>query len=163
MLKALSLCLVVVFCSLSIDSVRDLYKEASKSKANTEEFYAQLKSVKNSDNAVLVGYKAAAIALKARFEKPIKSKKQLFLEAKTLLEKQIERKPNEIELRLIRLSIQENTPKILKYKGNMNEDKNFILKNISAVKNKKQLDYFKAFVAQSKSFTSQEKNTISKR
>lgn len=162
MFKILFISFLTLTVSLSVDNVRELYKNAPKSKSNAEQFYTQLKNVKNSDNVVLVGYKAAAIALKSRFEKPIKIKKQLFLEAKTLLEKQIERKPNEIELRLIRLSIQENTPKILKYKQNIEEDKKFIYKNVKAITNVEKLNYIKAFVAQSKSFTSQEKNIISK-
>lgn len=160
MVKFLLISFLALTASLPVDSVRELYKNAPNSKANAEEFYNKLKSVKNTDNSVLVGYKAAAIALKSRFEKPIKSKKQLFLEAKTLLEKQIERNPNEIELRLIRLSIQESVPKILKYKQNIEVDKDFIYKNATAITNVAKLNYIKDFVAQSKSFSSQEKSVI---
>lgn len=160
MVKFLLISFLALTASLSVNSVRELYKNAPKSIANAEEFYTKMKSVKNTDNAVSVGYKAAAIALKSRFAKPIKSKKQLFLEAKTLLEKQIERNPNEIELRLIRLSIQESVPKILKYKQNIEEDKDFIYKNATAITNVAKLNYIKDFVAQSKSFSSQEKSVI---
>lgn len=160
MLKILLISFLTLTASMSADSVRELYKNASKSKANSEEFYNKLKSVKNTDNVILLGYKAAAIALKSRFEKPVKSKKHLFLKAKALLEKQIERDPNEIELRLIRLSIQESVPKILKYKQNIEEDKDFIYKNIAAITNMEKSNYIKAFVAQSKSFSNQEKSII---
>lgn len=157
MVKNLIIFLFVVMIPLSIDNVRELYKGASKSKEKSDELYQALQSVKTSDDALLVGYKAASVTLKAKFAKEIKIKKELFKQGATLLEQQIEREPQNIELRLIRLSIQENTPKILKYHQNITEDKEFIINNISFIKNKNELNYFKDFIAQSKSFTDKEK------
>lgn len=162
MLKSLFILFIFVLGSPSIDNIRELYKDASASKTKSEAFYKELKNVKNSDDAVLVGYKSASIVLKARFIKGVKEKKSLFKEGVTLLESKIKSNPKNIELRLIRLSIQENTPKILKYKKNISEDKSFIKRNISYIKNKKKLTYFKNFVSQSKSFTNQEKSVILK-
>jgi hypothetical protein len=57
------------------------------------------------------------------------------------------------------LSIQEKSPKILKYNGNIKEDKNYLLDHYeeqsSALKT-----YIKNFILQSKSFSPAEKQTI---
>lgn len=161
-MKSLYILFLFITLTPTINGVRNLYKEASASKKNAEILYNKLKNVdENSKDIVLVGYKGASIALKAKFTKGIKNKKKLFKEGVSLLEKQITQKPNDIELRLIRLSIQENTPKILKYQQNITEDKNLIVKNIGHIKNKKKQAYFKDFVSQSKSFTKEEKTVIS--
>lgn len=146
----------------SIHKVRDLYKASSSSKEKAIAFYNTLKNVKTTDGYVLNSYKAASIALKAKYEKGIKNKKALFKEGVLSLEKNIAKHPNNIELRLIRLSIQENTPKLLKYKKNIFEDKSFINKHLKKVTDKKLRNYIKTFVLQSKSFTKEEKNVISK-
>lgn len=150
------------FASVSISEVRELYKNCSISKEKALHFYQKLANVeKNDKNIVLSSYKAAAITLKSKYEKGLKRKKQLFKEGALLLEENIKKEPNNIELRLIRLSIQENVPKILRYKKNITEDKHFIYKNLHQVKNKKLRNYIKTFVLQSKSFTKEEKNVLS--
>ena len=69
--------------------------------------------------------------------------------------------PNNVEARLIRLSIQENTPKLLKYKANIDADKKQILllfdKQSSDLK-----EYIKNYVKQSKIFTEAEKQQLNK-
>jgi len=70
----------------------------------------------NKENKVLLAYKGAAIAMKAKFAKQIKEKKNLFVEGVKLIENSVKSEPNNLEIRLIRLSIQENSPKILNYK-----------------------------------------------
>lgn len=78
MVKNLIIFLFVVMIPLSIDNVRELYKGASKSKEKSDELYQALQSVKTSDDALLVGYKAASVTLKAKFAKEIKNKKRTF-------------------------------------------------------------------------------------
>ncbi len=153
-----------LFFSLAIpaQNVRELYKDAPKTKLKSDKFYNKLKNIKERDNAVLVGYKSASMILKAKFVKGIKNKKKFFKQGVLLLEKQIKRQPKNIELRFIRLSIQENTPKRLKYQKNINTDKSFIKRNLKFVKNKKDLVYFRTFITQLKSFTKEEKANLGK-
>lgn len=146
----------------SISEVRELYKKASDSEEVAKAFYTQLKNIKKTDNATLVGYKAASLTVKAKHEEKIKDKKSYFKEGINLLEYIIEKKPNNIELRLIRLSIQENSPKLMKYKLNINEDKTFIYKQLSHIKNKSLREHIKGYVSKSGAFTTQEKTVISK-
>lgn len=76
-----------------------------------------------------------------------------------MLEFAVASEPNNIEIRLIRLSIQEKVPKIVNYNKNKKEDKDFLLEH-----NKEQSGnlktYIKHFMLQSKSFSTAEKQTI---
>ena len=110
----------------SISEVRDLYKKGSTSKDIASEMFTQLENVKESDDYIFAAYKGAALTLMAKHAKKIKDKKKYFKEGATLLEKVITSHPYDIELRFIRLSIQQNSPKILKYKGNITKDKSYI-------------------------------------
>jgi hypothetical protein len=83
----------------------------------------------------------------------------MFIAGVTMVEKAIKNDPNNIEIRLIRLSIQENTPKILKYKSNITEDKNIIISTFDR-QSKDLKVYIKLYVKQSKVFTEEEKKTI---
>lgn len=148
---------VGLFINPNLEEVRNLYKKSPNSKTIALQLYKKLEDVKQSKNGILLAYKGASITLKAKYTKGIKNKKKLFKQGVVILEKQIAKQPNHIELRLIRLSIQENIPKILKYKKNILQDKKFIQNNFKKVKNKKLKSYIKEFVLQSKSFSEEEK------
>ncbi|MCF6346971.1 MAG: hypothetical protein L3J20_01560 [Flavobacteriaceae bacterium] len=145
----------------SISEIRELYKEAPNSQKITLQLVKELETIKKTDNAVLVGYKAASLTLLAKNSKGVKTKKGYFKEGKELLEFIISKNPKNIELRFIRLTIQEKTPKFLKYKEHINEDKSFIYNQLKNVKDSNLQTYIKGFVLQSKSFSIEEKNVIS--
>lgn len=137
-----------------------MYVASSESKINALDFYETMEKYDNN-NETLLAYKGAAIAIKAKYLKTVKEKKEWFTKGATILENSIKSNPNNIESRLIRLSIQENTPKILKYKQNIEEDKKQILLLYSKQSNDLKL-YVKDYVSQSKIFTELEKQQISK-
>lgn len=141
-----------------LSSVREQYSEATKSQKSAEDFY-NLVANASKDNKVMQAYKGAAIALKAKFAKDRKAKKSLFIDGVKLIENAIKSEPNNIELRLIRLSIQENTPKILNYKSNINEDKKLILTNFGK-QNQSLKEHIASFVKQSAVFSEIEKKSI---
>ena len=95
-------------------------------KAKATEFYELLVTVTKEDQVNLVAYKGASIALHAKQSKKVKDKKELFLEGVSYIEFAIKKEPDAIEPRFVRLTIQENTPKLLKYKRNIEEDKTVI-------------------------------------
>ncbi len=153
-----------VFClnmqSLNFDAVRTAYKEAAQDKTKVETFHKSMSRVHEKDNPILVAYKGASIALLAKQAKSIKDKKEGFQEGVSLIEMAIDKSPNNIEVRFVRLSIQENTPKILKYKSNIDADKQFILAQFKNIKFSHLKNHIKDYISQSKVFTDEEKSVI---
>lgn len=141
-----------------ISTVRENYIQASQSKEKADEFCDAMEKY-NGDNKTMLAYKGASIALKAKFASDRKIKKDFFIKGVEILEKAVKAEPNNAEIRLIRLSIQENTPKILNYKSNIEEDKKVILSTFDK-QNKAFKEHLKAFVMQSKSFNAQEKELM---
>ncbi|RTY93938.1 hypothetical protein [Flavobacterium sp. GT3R68] len=153
--------IIISISSLLIQDLPDIREDyflASKSKENTEKFYL-LMSKCEKETGVFQAYKGAAIALKSRYATDAKTKKKLFIEGVKGVELALKNNPNNAEIRLIRLSIQEHTPKILKYKAQINEDKKILLDSFEqqtpALK-----AYIKKYAHQSKVFSEQEKQAL---
>jgi len=146
--------------SIDLNSIRDGYKKAAQDKTKVSSLNTQLASVTKNDKPILVAYKGAGIALKGRYAKKIKDKKQFFVEGVSLVEYALKKAPNNIELRFIRLGIQENTPKLLKYKGKIIEDKDYILSRFKAVKSSNLKKHIKDYVLQSNVFSVEEKEVF---
>ena len=88
-----------------------------------------------------------------------KDRRTLVKTGATNLENIIKENPNNIELRVIRMSVQENIPKIVGYSSSLKADKNFILSDYS--KQSPALKaYIKNFAAQSKTMSIAEKNSL---
>ncbi|RED43138.1 hypothetical protein DFQ10_10650 [Winogradskyella eximia] len=162
LLNVLILAISITVLSLDVSTVRNAYKEAAQDSSKIEAFSKLLTNVSKNDDVTLVAYKGAAIALLARNEKRIKDKKDLFVEGISYVEYAIEKAPNNIEVRFIRLGIQENTPKILKYKGDIEEDKQFILKQFKNINSSNLRNHIKDYILQSKSFSDEEKSVFSR-
>lgn len=143
----------------SITEIRKLYATASSSESNAKEFATKLNEVSKEDNKTLVAYKGASLTIISRLEKKISDKSKKFKEGSSLIEYAVANEPNAIEIRMIRLSVQENVPKIVSYRGNKKEDKKFLLDHY-----KEQTGALRAyigdFIAQSKSFTAVEKQLV---
>ncbi|SEN66309.1 hypothetical protein SAMN05444671_2050 [Flavobacterium sp. CF108] len=140
-------------------SIRKIYPDVIKSETNAKEFTEKLAGVSPNDDATLVAYKAASILLDSKFKDKLKNKIARFKEGAKLLESTIKSEPNNIEIRMIRLSIQENVPGVTGYKKNIKEDKKFITAHY-AEQNAALKDYLKDFVLQSKSFSDKEKQFV---
>lgn len=147
--------------SQNLSEVRVAYKEAAQDKEKVLAFYDMLIDVNKENNVALVAYKGAAIALKAKYAETLKDKKEGFVEGVSYIEFAIEKEPNAIEPRFIRLGIQENTPKILKYKDHIEGDKLFLLKQYQYISSENLKGHIKDYILQSKVFTAEEKRSIS--
>lgn len=147
----------LLFLLSDLTTVRKQYLGAPNSPEVTEELFESVKAVKDdsSDNT-LVAYKAAAYTLMAKHEKVLLKKKDLFTQGAKLLEAVIKRDPSNYEARLLRLSIQENAPKITGYNKKIAEDKSFLVRNFKIQKPDLK-EYTKGFVKVSASFNSEEK------
>ena len=109
------------------------------------------------DNTILVAYKGAVSALTAKYTKDNTERKELFKNGVLLLEFAVSQKPENIEIRCLRLSIQENSPKFLKYRSNIEEDKTFILNHYEKTKSKAVKEFVKSYILQSTGFNTEEK------
>ena len=146
------------FNNPSIAEIRKWYPNASKSENNAKEFALKLADVSDNDKTI-AAYKGASITMIAKFKKKVSDKINTFKEGTKLIEIAVSNEPNNIEIRLIRLSVQENVPAIVKYKKNISEDKIFILKHFKE-QSPILKEYIKSFILQSKSFSAEEQKTI---
>lgn len=146
--------------SLDMDTVRNSYQSAANDKSKVDGFYELLSKVTKQSSVELVAYKGASIAIKAKYGKTIKDKKSEFIEGISYVEYAIEKSPNNVETRFVRLGIQENSPKLLKYKNNIDEDKLFILKQYEHIKSASLKKHIKDFAMQSTVFSDDEKKTF---
>ncbi len=139
-----------------LSTVRSLYPEASENAGNADRLYNMLTDV-SRNQPVLTAYKGAALTLKAKFAKKIKEKVDDFKAGSELIDAMVLENPDDIEIRYIRLTVQENSPKIVKYKRNIEEDKAFILAHFKAVSSQEVAHTIKAYVLRSKVFSPSEK------
>lgn len=140
-----------------LSKIRKSYPKAAESSEITKELHETLTSISEGDNAILVAYKGGVSTLMAKYAKGAKNKKAYFKTGTSLIEKAIVNKPKNIEIRCIRLSVQENSPKIMKYKNSIQEDKRFLLDHYNTTSSKEVKIFVKNYVVQSALFDSDEK------
>ena len=87
-------------------------------------------------------------------------KKRFFKQGVALIESAVKAESSNIEIRYIRLGVQENSPKFLGYHKNIEEDKDFILKNFATVSSKELREVIRDFVMKSNFFSEKEKLTF---
>lgn len=133
------------------------YSTATMDMHTAEALSESLATISKEDDATRLGYKGALLTVKAKFTRPIKDKKRYFKEGVSLLENAISMEPENIELRCLRMGVQENSPKILKYKGNIDTDKQFLIDNFNSVKNVEIKELIAGYVRQSTHFSAAEK------
>lgn len=143
----------------SVTEIRKLYATAPTSESVAKDLSSKLADVSKEDNKVLLAYKGASIIILSKLEKKVSDKSKKFKEGVSLVEYAVEKDPNSIEIRMIRLSIQENVPKIVNYKANKKEDKQFLLDHYKE-QSVSLKTYIGTFISQSNSFTATEKKLI---
>ena len=159
MKSILAVCFSLMFLSFqNFSELREKYHLASKSKGNAEKFYEYVQRM-NNESAVILAYKGAGTLLVSRFATNKEMRKEQFQSGIKMVEQAVAKETNNVEVRLVRLSIQENTPKFLKYKANIEEDKKVIMQNFNR-QNAGLKDYIQKYVAQSKVFTEVEKTKL---
>ncbi|MCX8534469.1 hypothetical protein [Chryseobacterium luquanense] len=150
--------LFLFFQNGDLDALRNAYSKANSSNEGAKNFI-DLADKNSSSDALTKGYKAAAEILEAKVTTEKNKRKSFVKSGATELESVIKSNPNNVELRLIRMSVQENIPKIVGYSKNLKEDKVFILSNY-AKQNAALKTYIKKFAMQSKTMTATEKNSL---
>lgn len=143
-----------------ISQIRSQYPLAENSEEITSQLDETLSLVISENKPILLAYQGAVKTLKAKFAKRVRDKKEYFKEGVELIESAVEADSANIEIRYIRLTVQENSPNFLKYNDNITEDKEFILKNYSAISSQSIKAVIKEFVSESKNFDEAEKQSI---
>ncbi len=156
------ICFLLFFISISfftpdLDQIRKDFKLATNDRESALALRDKLETVSEEDNTILVAYKGAVSALTAKYTKDNTERKELFKNGVLLLEFAVSQKPENIEIRCLRLSIQENSPKFLKYRSNIEEDKTFILNHYEKTKSKTVKEFVKSYILQSTGFNTEEK------
>jgi hypothetical protein len=144
--------------SLDLETVRGGYLKAVSSSDSIEEFNNLLSNISKNDDAIFIAYKGAGLTLYAKKAKKIKDKKAFFIEGVSFINLALSKSPNDIEIRCIRLGIQENSPKILRYKKKIAEDKQFLLNQYSQIESSSLKKYIQGFILQSEVFSEEEKD-----
>ncbi|MDR0802780.1 hypothetical protein [Fluviicola sp.] len=95
----------------------------------------QLDGLKNAKESSEVNAFKGTLQMKAaQFQKTAKEKMELFNAGKKMLESEIKLNDGNVEYRFLRLLIQENAPKQLKYNGNISEDVTAIIAGYGKLK-----------------------------
>lgn len=158
-MKVITLCLLLLAAmpDFKLEEVRQSYISAARSEKSAQDFHKTFEAVAETHpDATLLAYKAASRVLMAKYEGGLVSKMRYFNRGKKLLEKAIEKAPQNYEARLIRLNIQDNVPWITGYTGDIDDDKAFLIKNYT--KQDAALKAFtKKYIQQSGAFSDKEK------
>ena len=139
----------------SLEKVRVAYTTASDSKENAVAF-AELMTNTPTTDVVLNAYKGASKMILAKFGG---NRIALLKEGKPLLENALKQQPQNAELHLIRLSVQEHLPKVVPYRNDITDDKNFILTHY-AQQTRELQKYIAGFLKKSKVFNDGEKKKM---
>ena len=126
--------LMVFFISIAstaqdLNKIRSQYPKAVQSAENAAKLDVELAKINSSGKFELLAYKGAISTVKAKFAKKKNEKKDFFKAGVSFIESAVKADPSNVEIRYIRMSVQENSPKFLGYHKNIEVDKGFILKN----------------------------------
>lgn len=116
--------------------MRNLFPLISKSESSAVALLNIANKIKAIPQSLNNAYKAAAQMALAKYKLNPFSKLSEFNEAKKKLNDCVNKDSLNIEIRYIRLAIQEHAPVILNYNNNINQDKKYIIQNIHSLKQK---------------------------
>ena len=131
---------VSFFFGLTLPELRTDFENASKSSNNVSILYNKLDDY-SGDNQTIIAYKDL-----------VQYNEMLEL---TLINNSIKKDSKDVENRLIRLIVQENIPKFIKYNQNIQEDKTFIVENYSSA-SKEVKTLVKSYAKKYNTFTAQQ-------
>jgi len=127
-MKAFLLVAFTLVCNSTYSAVdtKEFYRVFAS--GNLNEINACIQSLDSTEQTPQYNaYRGALLMKKSGLEKLPKEKLATFKLGHKLLEAEILKSPNDAEFRFLRLAIQENAPEFLKYKSNLNEDKELVI------------------------------------
>ena len=112
----------------TLDRLRLLYMQASENEEVATTLYELLKDKNGEALPIIQGYAGASETVQASFQRGALNKFEYFVNGKRKLESAIERAPENIELRYLRLTVQYNCPSFLGYRKEIKPDKAMLVK-----------------------------------
>lgn len=146
----------VMVLAQELAAVREIYPAAHNDERAASEL---LRLTAGADTTVATqrAYRGAALMIAAQFAKGVGGKLQLFNEGKDLMAGAAEAAPESVEVRFLRMTVQENAPAFLLYKSDIQQDKDFILGHFPAVKDAGLKHMIQAHARASSLYSEQEK------
>lgn len=123
-------CMVSPAQEFSMEQIRELYQKAAVEENACEELMITLDTMDAETNPLLFGYKGSATMMMAQHVSNPFSKLSYFHKGKNMLDIAIEADDANMELRFLRFAAQTNAPAMLGYRGDIEEDKELILKSL---------------------------------
>ncbi|GAA4004710.1 hypothetical protein GCM10022408_15620 [Hymenobacter fastidiosus] len=114
----------------SIANLRRQYQDAAADKQAGEKFY-QLMAAYTQQDAVVLAYKAAAEAIRAR-DASMFDKLTYVQNASKQFDQAVQRDAANAEIRFLRLSVESNLPSFLGLSQHVEEDRQFLVKTLLA-------------------------------
>lgn len=116
-----------------INQVRSLHQKAATEEKYCKELIKLLELYNENSHPLLLGYKASAIMMMAKYAFSPFTKLAYFKKGKKLLDKAIAKDNHSIELRFLRFAAQTNAPSFLGYNDQIDSDKYFLLQSLVKV------------------------------
>ncbi len=116
----------------SLIDLRKKYENAALDEESFEAFTESIENFENKDEIAWKGYHSVNLMFSARYFWNPFDKLDAFNEGREELDDCIEKYPENLELRYLRLAVQINAPGILGYDENIEEDKLTLLNNLAS-------------------------------
>jgi hypothetical protein len=113
---------------ISLDEIRKQYVKGAASESEAKDLLKSLRK-ESSLTPVMLAYKGATQALMAKYAKLPTKKYSLAKKGMAIINNAISKDPENIEIRYIRFTIQDNVPSFLGLSGDLKKDKDLIIKN----------------------------------
>lgn len=149
----------VVFGGYDINMLRKDFFTINEDLTKAQNVYEQGLKEENK-SVVYLGYLGALQAMLAANQSNPFSKLSWFNKGKAVMEKAIEKLPDNPELRFLRLSIQLKAPSFLFYYNDIDEDKKIVIDNIASFNNLNIIKYVKLFLIENASLSPEEKEKL---
>jgi hypothetical protein len=120
----------------NIEKIRRLYLQSSNNDAKLDSLNYWLSNY-NQTNNLMSAYYGVNLILKSKYLKNPFKKIKYFEKGREILEDAIIKEPDNIELIFLRYTVQKNTPSILMYKKDIEEDYQSIKSELDSIKDQR--------------------------
>ena len=124
----------------NIEKIRRLYLQSSNNDAKLDSLNYWLSNY-NQTNNLMSAYYGVNLILKSKYLKNPFKKIKYFEKGRKILEDAIIKEPDNIELIFLRYTVQKNTPSILMYKKDIEEDYQSIKSELDSIKDQRLKKY----------------------